>query len=623
MPYAQILTLIVALMLIASAPAGSTPLFSTATLCLLMLVKAITWGILCRAYLKSCQSTVDIQNRLKRLEILSIIVLAADFYLLDLKTHLLGISLVKSVPSLVDITGLTLYCLYLSIAWYEAWKTYNRIGILVGTAKSFIVDQLRMILPAILPYVLISVAADITNILPFPWLQNFMNQPTGEAISFTLFILLVILMIPPMVKWLWACKPLPVGPEREFVESFLKRQKISFSEILLWPLAGGRACTAAVLGLVPMARYIMLTPCIMQNLTKDEIEAVLTHEIAHIKYKHLLYYFFFVAMYVVILYRVFDPIWTWFMSRSFAINLLMKIQNVPTAMNSLMTAIPLVILILLYFRYLIGFFMRNFERQADLYCFKVQGHPWHMITALKKVALLSGTPEEQPSWHHFGIGQRVSFLASCANNRNLIKRHEQKLLFSKGIFLACTLGLLLLPSILPMQQWRANAKVNLAELYLRQLASHGKQGPSWYIAFSQLLTENGRYKEAVKIYEKALKAYPQSPTIMNNMAWLLATTKLNKYPENRQKALLLAISAAKAKPLPYILDTLAECFYINGYYQRAIEIEKQAIEKNPSNRSYYLKQLEKFKKAFKKFSTTRTKKHLNKKVITGGEHGNH
>jgi len=90
------------------------------------------------------------------------------------------------------------------------------------------------------------------------------------------------------VKWLWGCKPLPNNAIRRQIESFLEKQNISFSEIVIWPFAGGRVCTAAVLGIAPSARYIMLTPCIIENFTKEEIEAILSHEIAHIYYKHLL-----------------------------------------------------------------------------------------------------------------------------------------------------------------------------------------------------------------------------------------------------------------------------------------------------------------------------------------------
>jgi len=599
MPYSQILSLIVAVLIIASAPQETKPLHPFWWLFLNLLATFLVWIGISKVFLSKAKNSIFLQRCIKQLELFSLFLLFIDFYFLDLKTYLLELHITHSITSIIDIVGLTIYCLYLATIWLIAWQQYRDMGIDVGNKSQFLLDEFRMILPAIVPYVLISLLADFLSLVPIPWISKFINQPIGEAVSFILFILLILFLLPPMIKWLWACKRLPDGIVRRRIEEFFKRQNISFSEILIWPFAGGRICTAAVLGFLPQSRYILLTPCIIENFSPEETEAVLSHEIAHIHYKHLLIYFFFIAIYAFVVYRSFDPLWMWFLSRPFSIDILLKIQDTPQAINAFLTVIPLMILILLYFRYLIGYFMRNFERQADLFCFKIQGHPWHMISALRKVAWLSGIPEEQPSWHHFSIKERVEFLVNCAKNPYLIKQHTQKIVVSISIFILCCIFLISLPNILPIKSWRTNANINLVELYLKQLGNQGKQEPQWYMALAQLLIQAGKYRQAEDVYKKALKLAPNNPDIMNNYAWLLATTA-NTTPSQKQKALLLALAAARLKPKGYILDTLAQCFYVNGFYKRAIITEEKAINIDPQNQLYYKKQIKKFLAALKK-----------------------
>jgi len=593
MPYSQILTLIIALLVIAGAPEQPKPNFSFLELAIYFLAILLTWIFISKIFISTAKNIISLQKRIKRLEISSLFLLFIDFYILNLKTYLFHLHFVKIFSSFIDIVGLAIYCLYLIVVWIVSWSQYRRFNIDIGTRKQFVLDEFRIILPAIVPYILISLLLDFILLLPISWQNSFINKPIGEIISFSLFLLLIIFLLPPIVKWLWGCKRLPNGIVRQKIEDFFKKQNISFSEILIWPFAGGRICTAAVLGIAPCTRYILLTPCIIENFTQEEIEAILSHEIAHIYYKHLLIYFFFIAAYAFVLYRAFDPLWIWFLSQPFSIDILLKIQDTPQTLSSFLTVVPLMFLILTYFRYLMGYFMRNFERQADLFCFRVQGHPWHMISALKKVAWLSGIPEEQPSWHHFSIKERIDFLVKCSNNIYLIHKHTKKILTSITIFLLCCILLSSLPNFLPIKNWRTNANINLVELYLKQLSNKGKQEPEFYIALAQLLVQAGRYKQAEKVYEKALKIFPTNPDIMNNLAWLLATSD-NSTLLQKKKALLLALKATKLKPKGYILDTLAQCFYVNGFYKKAIAVELKAIKIDPYNKSYYQRQLKKF-----------------------------
>jgi hypothetical protein len=49
-----------------------------------------------------------------------------------------------------------------------------------------------------------------------------------------------------------------------------------------------------------------------------------------------------------------------------------------------------------------------------------------------------------------------------------------------------------------------------------------------------------------------------------------------------------------------ILDTLAEAFLANGRPDIALQIARQVLSRNPSNRAYYQAQEERFKQAMNK-----------------------
>jgi len=56
--------------------------------------------------------------------------------------------------------------------------------------------------------------------------------------------------------------------------------------------------TAGVMGLLPKFRYILVTDSLLDILSKEELNAVMAHEIGHIKYKHILFYILFLLGYM-------------------------------------------------------------------------------------------------------------------------------------------------------------------------------------------------------------------------------------------------------------------------------------------------------------------------------------
>jgi tetratricopeptide (TPR) repeat protein len=107
-------------------------------------------------------------------------------------------------------------------------------------------------------------------------------------------------------------------------------------------------------------------------------------------------------------------------------------------------------------------------------------------------------------------------------------------------------------------------------------------------------TEN--YVGVKEAYEKSISLDPNNPETLNNLAWLYVTCPDDNF-RNPFRGLQLAEKAVKLSKSAHIFDTLAESYFVNNMYQKAILAETRAIQLVKGDRSYYEKQLEKFIKA--------------------------
>jgi len=364
---------------------------------------------------------------------------------------------------------------------------------------------------------------------------------------------------------------------------------------MLWPAEGLGVCTAAVLGILWPFRYILLTPCLLKHLTIEEIKAVLAHEIEHVKKRHMVWHMLFLLAYAGILYRLVDPLWMWLLSKRIFLEFFLNIQD-HTLYMATVTVLPFILTFILYFRFVVGYFMRNFEREADSAIFRTDGDPAHLIGALEKVAYLAGGIRDKPNWHHYSIKERVEFLMAAHHNPVILKAFKRRLNTMRTTFLVITAILIATPSFLPRDLWLMEAKENLTTMVIEQILKRGGKTPGAYAAIGELFLEKGDYKNAERYLKKALDLSPDSPDLLNNLAWIYVTSK-DPLLYRPDIGLKLAQRAFKLKKAPYIMDTLAEAYFRNGFIKEAILLEKQALSLNPPRRSYYEKQLERFMKA--------------------------
>jgi len=532
------------------------------------------------------------------LSILALVLYTFDIYFLGFKEIILTLPLAGRFSALTGLAGLLVFAVYMVILWGEAFAAYSAIYPSRLNRSRFVWSQLRFNLPIILPWLLLSLAADLIALLPWAFLKKWLESPAGEIGFFVVFMIVLVVFFPALIRPLWGLRPMPDGPQRRDIEDFCRRHGFRVREIMLWPLYEGEGLTAGVMGLVRRWRFLLITPALLKILDQDELAGVIGHEFGHVKRHHLLFYVLFFLGYLVLAYSFFDLHIYLLLASNWAMDLLLPHPGGPGTLWSILLTVPAVILMIVYFRYIFGVFMRNFERQADLFAFRLTGTIKGLISSLEKIAFYSGQSRNVPSWHHFSVAQRVDYLDKAGKNPALVKGHDRKVRF---MIAAYCLGLVLVA-------WAGFHvhRSGLSEGINRQMAvnlldAEIKRHPERALAhrlLGDVYIQAGETDQAIAAYERAVQLAPDDAETLNNLAWAFATKK-GASAEEKARALDLAYRAAALKPSHYILDTLAEALYINGRPKKALEIINEALglAQTPQDRSYLLKQKDKFEAA--------------------------
>jgi len=530
-----------------------------------------------------------------KLSILSILIFALFVYLLNLKYWLLKIPGFTTFSILPSAVAILIFFIFLATIWYYGYPAYCAIFPCSATRWVYVVSNIKLNFPIIFPWAILTVCYDLIGLLAWPSLKKIFENEIGQFIFFTVFLIILVIFLPPFIKYWWGCSSLPQTEKRESIMNFLRKSGFKYRDILRWPLLEGRMMTAGVMGLLPKFRYILVTDSLLNLLSEEELNAVMAHEIGHIKYKHILFYIFFLLGYMALSIGLFDVIFYVMAANPWLFDLLRSQKEVQTGIFYSLFSVPVILSVILYFRYIMGFFMRNFERQADLYSAKLMGTPEPTIMSLEKIAQVSGQSRNLPSWHHFSIAERVECLWRSLQDPQLIKRHSRRLALFLIVFflLIASLGYAL--NFSPLKR-------NIEHIFLTHILNQqlidSPENIETYKNLAYIYQRRENLSKAKWAYENILRLNPDDGMALNNLAWILATardTTLLDYP----KALLLAKRAVGIESSPTFLDTLAEAYYVNGLQDKAIHTIKEALEKASENRKYLVSQLEKFKKGAK------------------------
>jgi Zn-dependent protease with chaperone function len=272
-----------------------------------------------------------------------------------------------------------------------------------------------------------------------PWLPLIALQLMGT--------LAVLTLMPAVLRRVWDTIRLDPGPLREILDRMCRDQRVRIRELLVWR-THGTMLNGAVMGFFGPIRYILLTDALLESLTGAQVEAVMAHEIGHIRRRHMIW----LGLAGLGALLLGADVGHWTLIRFFP-----AYANDELAQSLvLLITIPAAILWL-------GYVSRRFEWQAD--AFAVQhlsgsrpGRPAvevsaeaivAMSSALEVVARLNHIPRHRFSFRHGSIASRQHRLQSLVGRRTdrlkpdrdaSIFKAAVALIFIASIVLAFRLG---------------------------------------------------------------------------------------------------------------------------------------------------------------------------------------
>ncbi|MBN2331704.1 MAG: M48 family metalloprotease [Deltaproteobacteria bacterium] len=530
---------------------------------------------------------------LSQLTILAVIIYISVVYLLNIKAVISSLPLLSASTALGNLAAFCLFLGYQLILWCQAHTVFSRRLDFEPRQTTYCARKLLFALGIILPWVCIMGMSDLFQFLAPEIFVTLTHHPGMYLALFALFLLALTVIAPPLTVKLWGCRPLPDSPLRRCLEGLCSREGVGYRQIMLWPSVEGKMVTAAVMGPYPFTRYLLLTEGLIELLSLEEIKAVMAHEIGHVKRHHLFVYLvFFLSLFLLNL-AFFELLIGWLLTTDFLQDFLFRAPHQQATIISLATTLPLLLIYLLYFRFVFGYFLRNFEREADLYVFHSLGTAESLITAFQKLSWVTGDHGQRANWHHYNIPQRIAYLLECGKNPALIAKHQRKVKTGLAAFLLCVASLGFFGYHLNSAGLRQSLDNRFLIKVMERYTQEHPDEANAAIHLGTLYYEEGEYLLAKEHFERARTLAGNHPELLNNYAWMLLTVEAPQI-QNIDYGFTLARQASAIKRAPHILDTLAEGYWRRGMPCMALDLERQILAGKPKQPEVYQRQADKF-----------------------------
>ncbi len=238
-----------------------------------------------------------------------------------------------------------------------------------------------------------------------------------------------LLAMPFALRLFLRAKPMPDGPVRRRLLAYSARIRFRCRDILIWPTDGG-VLNAAVIGVLPRARYVLITDALLEALDEDEIEAVFAHEAGHAKRGHILLFFGFTSV----------------------VALLGFVPGVAGFLETLLAPLPALVRValplLLWLGVVFGWISRRFEQEADVFGIDTVpappgvtdpgAHPF--ARAMERIGSEVGAIREVTGWRHFSIADRVTFVRQYLTDDAVRRRYRRSIGLLRGTLLLVIAG---------------------------------------------------------------------------------------------------------------------------------------------------------------------------------------
>lgn len=283
---------------------------------------------------------------------------------------------------------------------------------------AYVLAQARASLaPILAPLIVPVLMSQIGFVIAVKYAPAFTEQAqiAGAVVGTALLLLLVPVIIPRLL----GLRRLEAGEMRSDLEDLARDARVGMSEIWVWP-TNGLIANAAVMGIIPGLRCVMLSDALLECMPREQVRAVMAHELGHVVHRHLLWLIVVViacwSLAAIVMNALALEAFT-----QYAANI--QSQDMVETAHSFSLARDGAVLIAGLCAF--GFASRRCERQADTFAVQLLStragsrdatvaSVEAMVGALGSVALLNHVRPTRSSWRHGSIAWRQAYLRTLS-----------------------------------------------------------------------------------------------------------------------------------------------------------------------------------------------------------------
>lgn len=256
----------------------------------------------------------------------------------------------------------------------------------------------------------------------------------------------VLLLAPVLLVLVLPTERLPDSPLRRRLEELCRQQGLRVKTVLLWKTHSSVG-NAAVMGMIPSVRYLLVTDLLLEEMPEDEVVAVFAHEIGHVAHRHLLWMAACGLCLMLAAAGPGDTLMRW-------LGQYVTIEAPYDAILSLTVSAPAMLV-------LFGFAVRRFERQADV--FAARSLPLEdrasagplaqtfvkspgsalVCEALRHIAVINNISIVANEWLHGSLASRMAFLRRISDDPQRTWEFDRRMQKLRGAIIAILIVTLL------------------------------------------------------------------------------------------------------------------------------------------------------------------------------------
>ncbi len=264
----------------------------------------------------------------------------------------------------------------------------------------------------LLPILVLLAFQDLATLL----LPGWKDSPYGWVL-YLVPLVLVTLFFPQLLSRIWQTASLPAGGLRTRLDRLSRRFGVGTRDFKIW-CTRGQLFNAAVAGMLPSLRYVLITDALLSVLRDEEVEAVVAHELGHVRRRHLWFRMLLLALPVWIMgiVQVQAPEFSDYCS---------EWLNLHVGNSMLLNSLLIPALAVSYAVIALGYYSRALEHDADLSVYE-DGQGAVFCITLDRLSCLSSDRRHQRSWLHPSTAARIHLLQRAMVDPQVAHRYRQR-----------------------------------------------------------------------------------------------------------------------------------------------------------------------------------------------------